>query len=65
VGLIAVHPRGIDILDLPPPHLPQLALAQIVSRQFATSAALTTTFLYNQPTHYLSVAVALRGQGEG
>jgi hypothetical protein len=62
VGVLAVTPSTVTILDLPPPHLPRLVHARAVQQQFATSRAVETTFTYNAPTHYLSVAAALRGQ---
>lgn len=62
VGVLAVAPDAVTIVDLPPPHLPRRVHAWAVQQQFATTRALETTFTYNAPTHYLSVAAALRGQ---
>jgi hypothetical protein len=61
VGLIVARPTGVMILEVPPPHLPRLAPATNVARQFSASVALRVSFMLNMPTHYLSVAVALRG----
>lgn len=62
VGVLAVAPDAVTVLDLPPPHLPRLVHVRAVQQQFATTRAVETTFTYNAPTHYLSVAAALRGQ---
>ncbi len=60
VGVLAVFPDQIQILDLPPAHLPLHRHAIAIEQQFVTTRAIQTTFSFNLPTHYLSVAVALR-----
>lgn len=62
IGLLNVGAARTELLYLPPPHLPQRQLARSIQRQFATTSALNNTFLYNLPTHYLAVAIALRGR---
>lgn len=58
VGIIAVQPTALDVLALPAPHLPLRRHAHAIQQQFATTEALASTFVFNLPTHYLSLAVA-------
>jgi hypothetical protein len=60
VGILAAFPDQVQVLDLPPAHMPRYSLATAVRQQFLTTSALQTTFSFNVPTHYLSIAVALR-----
>jgi len=62
IGVLAVAPSTVTVLELPPPHLRRARHAQAVQQQLATTKAVETTFTYNAPTHYLSIAVALRGR---
>ncbi len=60
VGILAVQQDIVSVLSLPAPHLPQRRHAGTVQQQFATTEAVASTFLFNLPTHYLSLAVGLR-----
>lgn len=59
VGVLAVLPDRVELLDLPPAHLPQLRHAERVRRQFAVNVALTSPFYFNLPTHYLAMVPVL------
>lgn len=59
VGLLAVRPALVDVLDLPPPHLPQLRHARSIQQQLSATATLSRQFTFNLPTHYLSFVPAL------
>jgi hypothetical protein len=53
VGVLAVTPDEVRVIDLPPAHLPRLRHAEGVRKQFGTSSALSRQFTFNLPTHYL------------
>lgn len=59
VGVLAVLPDRVELLDLPPAHLPQLRHAERIRRQFAVNVALTSPFYFNLPTHYLAMVPVL------
>lgn len=59
VGVLAVFPDQVEVLDLPPPHLPQLRHAERIRRQLAANVALITPFSFNLPTHYLAMVPVL------
>lgn len=59
VGMLAVYPDGVELLDLPPAHMPQLRHAERVRRQLALNVALVSPFYFNLPTHYLAMAPVL------
>lgn len=59
IGMIAVRPHVTAIIEPPPRHLPQFALAESIRKQFTTSNSLRRQFYYNFPTHYLACAVCL------
>ncbi len=60
VGIVALQPNTLDVLTLPAPHLPLRQDARAIQQQFATTEALASTFVFNLPTHYLSLAVAIQ-----
>jgi hypothetical protein len=60
VGVLAVLPNSVEALSVPSPHMPLLRHATSIRRQFATAEALRVGFVFNMPTHYLSVAVLMR-----
>ncbi|NTU85933.1 MAG: hypothetical protein HGA45_42490, partial [Chloroflexales bacterium] len=49
----------VEVLDLPPAHLPQLRHAERIRRQFAVNVALISPFYFNLPTHYLAMVPVL------
>jgi hypothetical protein len=53
VGVLAVCGEQVKLLDLPPPHLPQLRHARSIQRQLSATATLSRQFTFNLPTHYL------------
>lgn len=60
VGVLAVYSDHVEVLDLPPLHLPQLRHAESIRKQFITADTLTRQFYFNLPTHYLCFAPILR-----
>jgi hypothetical protein len=60
IGVLAVFPDRVEPIDLPPPHLPQLHLADQVRKQFATSDVFKQGYSFNLPTHYLCFAPVLQ-----
>ena len=60
VGVLAVRQGAVEILDLPPPHLPRLQLARSVRAQFSVGDTLSRQFTFNLPTHYLCFVPVLR-----
>jgi hypothetical protein len=60
VGVLAVLPDQVELLDLPPAHLPQLRHAERIRRQLALNVALISPFSFNLPTHYLAMAPVLQ-----
>lgn len=60
IGIIGVHPQGVDLIEQPPLHLPKLQFAKSILKQFSISNTLIRQFVYNMPTHYLSCASCLR-----
>lgn len=60
IGVIAVQSQGVEVLELPPLHLPQLELAESIHKQFSASNTLLRQFYYNFPTHYLACAACLK-----
>jgi hypothetical protein len=55
----------VDVLELPPPHLPLLHHARSIQQQLSATATLSRQFTFNLPTHYLCfvpVLVALHQQ---
>lgn len=60
VGVLAVMPDVVELLDLPPAHLPQLRHAERIRRQLAVNVALVSPFTFNVPTHYLAMAPVLQ-----
>lgn len=63
VGVLEIYPDRLTLTHLPPVHLPVLHHAQSVERQFSTTQTLRATFVFNIPTHYLSIALGVRGAG--
>ena len=63
VGVLAAYPDRVDVLEIPPALQPRRQHAREIQQQFATTEALQTTFVFNLPTHYLAVAVALHELG--
>jgi hypothetical protein len=63
VGLLDVRPDTVTLLELPDVHMPFRAQAQSIQKQFRTTETVTGSFVFNLPTHYLSAAIALAGQG--
>jgi len=61
VGVLAVTPGGVRVIDLPPAHLPGLRHAHGVRKQFGTGGALSRQFAFNLPTHYLCFVPVLAG----
>lgn len=59
VGMLAVLPDRVELLDLPPAHLPQLRHAERIRRQLALNVALVSPFYFNLPTHYLAMVPML------
>lgn len=59
IGVIAVFPRQVEVLELPPAQLPQLRHAERIRRQFAVNVALISPFYFNLPTHYLAMVPVL------
>lgn len=59
VGVLAVLPDRVELLDLPPPHMPLLRHAERIRRQLALNVALVSPFYFNLPTHYLAMAPVL------
>lgn len=59
VGVLAVFPDQVEVLYLPPAHLPQLRHAERIRRQFAVNVALISPFYFNLPTHYLAMVPVL------
>jgi hypothetical protein len=59
VGVLAVFPEQVELLDLPPAHLPQLRHAERIRRQLAANVALISAFSFNLPTHYLAMSPVL------
>jgi hypothetical protein len=53
VGVLAVTLDGVQVIDLPPAHLPRLRQAEGVRKQFAASNTISRQFVFNLPTHYL------------
>jgi hypothetical protein len=53
VGVLAVTDGRVEVIDLPPRHMPQLRHAEGVRRQFTASSTLNRQFTFNLPTHYL------------
>lgn len=53
VGVLAVYPVQVEVLALPPPHLPQLRHARSIQQQFVATTTLSHQFTFNLPTHYL------------
>jgi hypothetical protein len=53
VGVLAVRAGQVEVLDLPPPHLPQLRHARSIQQQLVATATLSRQFAFNLPTHYL------------
>jgi hypothetical protein len=49
----------VDLLDLPPLHLPHLLHARRIQQQFVATATLNRQFVFNLPTHYLCFAPLL------
>jgi hypothetical protein len=61
VGVLAIYAhKPAEIIDLPPPHLPQLRYAESVRKQFVTTDTLSRQFYFNLPTHYLCFAPVLK-----
>lgn len=60
IGVLAVYDDRINVIDLPPAHLPQLRHAESVRKQFVTTDTLNRQFYFNLPTHYLCFAPILR-----
>jgi hypothetical protein len=52
IGVLAVYPERVEVVDLPPLHLPQLRHARSIQKQFVTSDTLNRQFYFNLPTHY-------------
>jgi hypothetical protein len=61
VGVLAVRAGHVEVLDLPPPHLPRLNQARSIRAQFAVGETLSRQFAFNLPTHYLCFAPVLQG----
>lgn len=59
LGIIAVQPSRVDLIEAPILHLPRFEYAEAVRRQFSAGTTLRTQFYYNLPTHYLACAIAL------
>lgn len=60
VGILAVSPQQLDIVAMPPLHLPRLRHAESIRKQFLTTDTLSRQFVFNLPTHYLCFAPVLR-----
>ncbi len=60
IGVLAIYSDRVEIIDLPPTHLPQLRHAESVRKQFVTTDTLSRQFYFNLPTHYLCFAPILR-----
>lgn len=60
VGVLAILPDQVEVIDLPPAHLPQLRHAERIRRQLAANVALVGSYLFNLPTHYLAMTPVLR-----
>lgn len=60
VGVLAVLPDRVELLDLPPAHMPQLHHAKHIRRQLTLNTALVSPFSFNLPTHYLAMAPVLQ-----
>jgi hypothetical protein len=60
VGVLAVLPGRVELIDLPPAHMPQLRHAERIRRQLALNVALVSPFYFNLPTHYLAMALVLQ-----
>jgi hypothetical protein len=59
VGVLAVTAKAVEVIDLPPAHLPRLRHADSVRIQFRTADANQRQFDLNLPTHYLSLVPVL------
>lgn len=60
VGILAVYRDRVELIDLPPKHLPQLLHAEHIRKQFTAAENLQRQFYFNLPTHYLCFAPLLR-----
>jgi hypothetical protein len=60
VGILAVSPQQLDVVTMPPLHLPRLRHAERIRKQFLTTDTLSRQFVFNLPTHYLCFAPVLR-----
>ncbi|PDW00056.1 hypothetical protein [Candidatus Viridilinea mediisalina] len=59
IGILAVLPHGVDLIDPPPLSLPKFVLAKSILSQFSATNTLLSQFSFNLPTHYLGCAICL------